>query len=87
MEQWCWSAGVLAKQQVELAPKIRIASSPHELSRQLLERRNQSFRNVAAAELTPMAVFVGFACCDHKCCVMLSEAKHLWLLAMSFIAA
>jgi len=30
-------------------------------------------------------VFVRFARCDHKYRVMLSEAKHLWLIAMSFI--
>src|SRR5207249_2446728 len=66
VEQRSGSAGVVAQQQVELAPKIRVASSAHELSRQLLERRDQCFRNVAATELAPMSVLVRFARCDSR---------------------
>src|SRR5215211_2688627 len=60
------SAGVIAQQHVKFAPKIRVASSPHELSRQLLERRDQCFRNVAATEFAPVSVFVGLTCCSHR---------------------
>src|SRR5437016_5848215 len=71
------SAGVVAQQHVEFAPKIRVASSPYELSRQLLERRDQCFRNVAATELAPMSVLVRFAFSDHKwrCHVERSETS------------
>src|SRR5512132_26714 len=54
------SAGVIAQQQVEFAPKIRVASSPYELSGQLLKRRDQCFRNVAATEFTPVSLLVRF---------------------------
>ena len=60
------SAGVVAQQHVEFAPKIRIAASVHKLSRQLLERRDQCFRNVAATELAPVSLLVRFARCDSR---------------------
>src|SRR4029077_10579204 len=66
VEQWSGSSGVVAQQQVEFAPKIRVASSQHELSGQLLKRRDQCFRNVAATEFTPMAVFVGLTFCNSR---------------------
>ena len=31
VKQWCWSAGVIAQQQVEFAPEIRVVSRPREL--------------------------------------------------------
>src|SRR5206468_5981784 len=66
VEQRSGSTGVVAQHQVEFAPKIRVASSPYELSRQLLERRDQCFRNVAATEFTPMSVRVRFALGDRQ---------------------
>src|SRR5262249_20314029 len=61
VKQWSGSSGVIAQQQVKFAPKIRVAASPRELSRQLLERADQGFRNVAPAELAPMSMRVRFA--------------------------
>ena len=49
--------------------------------RQRLERRDQCFRNVAATEFTPVSLLIRFARCDHRYRVMLSEAKHLWLIS------
>src|SRR5258708_39877303 len=66
VEQRSGSSRVVAQQQVEFAPKIRVASSPHELSRQLVERRHQCFRNKASAKFSPVTVFVRFAFSDHK---------------------
>ena len=37
-------------------------SRARELVGQLLERRDQCFRNVAATEFTPVAVLVGLTC-------------------------
>ena len=61
VKQRSWSASIIAQQQVEFAPEIRVVSSAHELSGQLLERRDQCFRNVAATEFTPVSVLVRFA--------------------------
>ena len=66
VKQWCWSASVIAQQQIEFAPEIIVVSRARELVGQLLERRDQCFRNVAATEFTPVAVFVRLARCDHK---------------------
>ena len=33
VKQWRWSAGVIAQQQVEFAPEIRVVSRAHELIR------------------------------------------------------
>src|SRR5258705_5371813 len=66
VEQRGGPSGVVAQQQIEFAPKIWVASSPHELSRQLVERRHQCFRNKASAKFSPVTVFVRFAFSDHK---------------------
>jgi hypothetical protein len=33
VKQWRRSAGIIAQQQIEFAPKILVASSPHEFTR------------------------------------------------------
>src|SRR4029077_15843683 len=70
-------AGVVAQQQVEFAPEIIVVSRARELCGQLLQRRDQCFRNVAAPELTPGSVFVRLTFSDHKwrCHVERSETS------------
>src|SRR5213592_2350149 len=66
MKQRRWPASVVPKQLVEFAPKFCVLARAHELLGQLLERRDQSFRNIAASELAPMPVLIRFASCDSR---------------------
>ena len=61
MKQWRWPATIISQQLVEFAQKVRILAGAHELLRQLLERRDQSLRNVTTTELAPMPVLIRLA--------------------------
>src|SRR6266446_6998595 len=64
VKQRRWSSAVIAQELLKLAPEIHIASRTCELFRQLIERRDQSFRNITAAELAPMTSLIGLARSD-----------------------
>ena len=58
MKQRRRSAGVIAQQLIEFAPEIVVLARARKLFSQLLQRRDQDFRNIATAKPPPMSVFV-----------------------------
>jgi len=54
-------ATVIAAKLIELAPEICVLTGAGEFASQFFERRDESFRHVAAAELAPMAVLIRLA--------------------------
>ena len=61
VKQRRWPTTVIAQELFKLVPEIGVASCARELFRQFIQRRDQSFRNVATAKLSPMTILVGLA--------------------------
>ena len=57
-------ATVLAMKMLEFVPEARVTTRARKLPGQLIKRRDERFRHVAAAESAPMAVLIRLAAAD-----------------------